>query len=283
MSLSRVAEKPDALPTIVIEPRQGWRNLGLGEVWAHRELLFYFVWRDLKVRYKQTFFGAAWAVLQPLVMMGVFSVSLGRIPGIGPSGLPYPLFLFAALVPWTLFAQSLAGAANSLVAGEAIITKVYFPRLLMPFSAVGSFLVDYVVTLGVLVVLMLVFGVVPTASFLWVPAFTALTLVAALAVGTFLAAVNVRYRDVRYVVPFLVQIWLFASPVVYSSGLVPTELRTIYALNPMAGAVEGFRWAVFGGDRPDEIILLSALVAVVGLVAALFYFRRVERGFADVI
>jgi lipopolysaccharide transport system permease protein len=276
-------EQADTTPITVIEPRHGWRDLGIGELWAHRELLFFFVWRDLKVRYKQTFFGAAWAVLQPVLLMAVFSISLGRIPGVGPSGVPYPLFIFAGLVPWTLFAQSLTGASNSLVGGEAIITKVYFPRLLLPFAAVGSFLLDFVIALGALAVLMLWFGVLPTPAILWVPALTLLAVVTALGIGTFLAALNVRYRDVKYVVPFLVQLWLFASPVVYTSDLIPERWKTLYALNPMTGVVEGFRWAVIGGPRPDELILVSAAASVVILIGALLYFRRVERTFADVI
>ena len=283
MGETRFGDHAGSTPITVIEPGSGWRDLGIGELWAHRELLYFFIWRDLKVRYKQTFFGVAWAVLQPVLLMAVFSISLGRIPGVGPSGVPYPLFIFAGLVPWTLFAQSLTGASNSLVGGEAIITKVYFPRLLLPFAAVGSFVLDFVVALGVLVLLMLWFGVAPTLSILWVPALTLLALVTALGVGTFFAALNVRYRDVKYVVPFLVQLWLFASPVVYSSDLIPERWKTLYALNPMAGVVEGFRWAVIGGPRPDALILVSAAASAMILVGALFYFRRVERTFADVI
>jgi lipopolysaccharide transport system permease protein len=268
---------------VVIEPSHGWRQLGLREVWAHRELLYFFVWRDLKVRYKQTAFGAAWAVLQPLLLMAVFSVSLGRVAGVGPEGTPYPLFVFAGLVPWTLFASSLAGASNSLVMGEAIITKVYFPRLLMPFASVGSFLLDFLISLTALAVVMAWFGVAPTAAVLWLPAFTALDIVTALGVGTFLAAVNVRYRDVKYVVPFLVQLWMFASPVVYQSGLIPAQWRTVFALNPMTGVVEGFRWSLIGGPAPDATIAASAAAAFAVLLLALVYFRRVERTFADVI
>ena len=276
-------EQAGTTPITVIEPRHGWRDLGIGELWAHRELLFFFVWRDLKVRYKQTFFGAAWAILQPVLLMAVFSISLGRIPGVGPSGVPYPLFVLAGLVPWTLFAQSLTGASNSLVGGEAIITKVYFPRLLLPFAAVGSFLLDFVIALGALAVLMLWFGVPPTPAIVWLPALTLLALVTALGIGTFFAALNVRYRDVKYVVPFLVQLWLFASPVVYTSALIPERWRTLYALNPMTGVVEGFRWAMIGGPRPDDLILVSAVASVLLLLGALLYFRRVERTFADVI
>lgn len=268
---------------VVLEPRHGWRQLGLREIWAHRELLYFFIWRDLKVRYKQTAFGAAWAVVQPVLLMLVFSVTLGRIAGVGPKGVPYPLFVFAGLVPWTLFASSLAGASNSLVSGEAIITKVYFPRLLLPFASVGSFLLDFVISLGALAVVMLIFGVTPSLAIVWIPAFTLMALVTALGVGTFLSAVNVRYRDVKYVVPFLVQIWMFASPVVYTSDLIPARWHAVYALNPMTGVVEGFRWALIGGDRPDAVILVSAVASVLVLLGSLAYFRRVERTFADVI
>ena len=268
---------------VVLEPRHGWRQLGLGEIWAHRELLYFFIWRDLKIRYKQTVFGAAWAVMQPVLLMLVFSVSIGRLPGVGPTGVPYPLFVFAGLIPWTLFASSLVGASNSLVGGEAIITKVYFPRLLLPFSSVGSFVLDFAISLGALAVVMLYYGVAPTLAILWLPALTVMALVAALGVGTFLSAVNVKYRDVKYVVPFLVQLWLFGSPVVYTSSLIPSQWHAIYALNPMTGVVEGFRWALIGGSRPDELILVSAVASGVVLLAALVYFRRVERTFADVI
>lgn len=270
-------------PVVVIEPRHGWSQLGLGEVWAHRELLYFFIWRDLKVRYKQTAFGAAWAVLQPVLLMLVFSASLGRLPGVGPANLPYPLFVFAGLVPWTLFASSLAGASNSLVNGEAIITKVYFPRLLLPFASVGSFLLDFLISLGALAVVMLYFGFVPTLAILWLPALTLMALVTALGVGTFLSAVNVKYRDVKYVVPFLVQLWMFGSPVVYATTLIPPEWHTVFALNPMTGVVEGFRWALIGGPRPDDLIIVSAVASVLVLLGALVYFRRVERTFADVI
>jgi lipopolysaccharide transport system permease protein len=273
----------EASDVVVIEPRHGWRQLGLAELWDHRELLYFFVWRDLKVRYRQTFFGAAWAVLQPLLFMIVFTVSIGRLPGVGPEGIPYPLFVFAGMVPWNLFTQGVTGASNSLVTGEGIITKVYFPRLLLPFSAAGSYLIDFAVALGVLALLMLAFGVVPPLGVLWLPVFALLALLSALAVGTFLAAVNVRYRDVRYAVPFLVQLGLFVSPVVYTSSLIPAPWRVLYGLNPMTGTIEGFRWALFGGARPDSMILEAVVVSALSLLGALLYFRRVERTFADVI
>lgn len=270
-------------PVIVIEARHGWRELGLGELWSHRELMFFFVWRDLKVRYRQTVFGALWAVMQPVLLMIVFTVSVGRLPGVGPAGIPYPLFAFAGLVPWTLFASSLTGASNSLVNSESIITKVYFPRLLLPFAAVGSFLIDFLVAMVVLGVLMLYFGAVPSIAVVWLPLFTLFALVTALGVGTWMAAINVRYRDVKYVVPFLIQTWMFASPVIYTSTLIPKGWQWLYALNPMTGVLEGFRWALIGGPRPDELILVSASASVLVFASALVYFRHTEQTFADVI
>jgi lipopolysaccharide transport system permease protein len=279
-----VAPRPEPQEAaVVIEARHGWRELGITELWAHRELFYFLVWRTLKVKYKQTFFGVSWAVLQPALLMAIFSISLGGIPGVGPSGVPYPLFVFCGLLPWTLFAQSLTLASNSLVGGEEIITKVYFPRLLLPFAAVAACLIDFLIAFVMMIVLLAWFGVVPSLSVLWVPALTALVLVTALGVGTFLAGLNVRYRDVKHVVPFLLQAWLFASPVIYQSSLIPEPLRALFALNPMAGVVQGFRWALIGEPRPDGLIITSAVVSVVILLAALLYFRRVERTFADVI
>ncbi|MGA3029997.1 MAG: ABC transporter permease [Candidatus Limnocylindrales bacterium] len=270
-------------PVVVIEARHGWRELGLAELWSHRELMFFFVWRDLKVRYRQTVFGASWAVIQPVLLMLVFTATVGRLPGVGPAGIPYPLFAFAGLVPWTLFASSLTGASNSMVNSAGIITKVYFPRLLLPFAAVGSFLIDFLIAMVVLGLLMLYFGVVPSIAVVWLPLFTLFALVTAVGVGTWLAAINVRYRDVKYVVPFLIQTWMFASPVIYATSLIPTEWQWLYALNPMTGVLEGFRWALIGGPRPDELILVSAAASVLVFASSLVYFRRTEQTFADVI
>lgn len=269
--------------SILIRPSRGWIGLGANELWQYRDLGYFLVWRDLKVRYKQTLFGAAWAVLQPVLLVLVFSAFLGRIEGIGPAGVPYPLFAFAGLVPWTLFSQSLNSAANSLVNSQNLISKVYFPRLLLPLAAVGSHIVDFFIAVAVLLVTTLFFGWLPTLTILWLPAFALFAVVAALAVGTWLAAIYVRYRDLRYAIPFLIQVWLFATPVAYTADLIPDELRGIYALNPMAGAVEGFRWALLGGRLPQSTILLSAAATAVILVSGIAYFRRVERTFADVI
>jgi lipopolysaccharide transport system permease protein len=268
---------------ILIRPRGGWTGLGARELWKYRDLGYFLVWRDLKVRYKQTLFGAAWAVVQPVLLMLVFSAFLGRISGIAPTGVPYPLFAFAGLVPWMLFSQSLNSAANSLVNSQNLIAKVYFPRLLLPLAAVGSWVVDFLIALAVLLIVAALWGVFPTLTLMWLPVFAAFAVIAALAVGTWLAAIYVRYRDLRYAIPFLVQVWLFATPVAYSADLIPPEFRVIFALNPMAGVVEGFRWTLLGGPRPDLSILLSAAATAIILVSGIAYFRRVERTFADII
>ena len=275
----------ESTPIVVIRPGRGWVSLNLRELWSYRELAYFFVWRDLKVRYKQTVFGVLWAVIQPFMLMVVFSLFLGRIGGIAPAGVPYPLFAFAALVPWTLFSQSLVGSSESLVGASNLIQKVYFPRLLLPVAAIGSYLLDFVIAMAVLGLLMLYFGVLPSAAVLWVIPLTVLALATSLAVGIWLSAVNVRYRDVRYAVPFLVQLWLFASPVAYSAENVPPEWRAVYQLNPMAGVIEGFRWALLGQGTPPPVgaVILSVVVTVIVLVLGLAYFRRVERTFADVI
>jgi homopolymeric O-antigen transport system permease protein len=268
---------------VVIRPSSGWIGLGAGELWRHRDLAYFLVWRDLKVRYKQTAFGAAWAILQPVLLMLVFSAFLGRIEGIGASGIPYPLFALSGLVPWTLFSQSLTSASNSLVNSQNLIAKVYFPRLLLPLSAVASHIIDFLIAAAVLLVAILLFGRVPPLTFLWVPLLGMCAVVVALAVGLWLAAINVRYRDVKYAIPFLIQLWLFASPVAYSSDLVPRQLRAIFALNPMTGVIEAFRWVTVGGAKPDATILVSAAATLVILVGGFAYFRRVERSFADTI
>jgi lipopolysaccharide transport system permease protein len=278
-----VSARPIQPPVVVIEAAAGWRRPGLADLWTHRELLYFLVWRDLKVRYRQTLFGVAWAVLQPVLLMAVFSLSLGRIPGIETGGVPYPLFVFTGLVPWTLFSQGLTGASNSLVGGEAIITKVYFPRLLLPIAAVCSFLPDLAIGVAILAILVLWFGAAVGATLLWLPLFALLAIVTTTAAGTFLGAANVRYRDVKHMVPFLVQLWFFATPIVYSSTIIPEQWRWLYDLNPMTGVVEGFRWAVLGGTPPVQAVVEGAAVAIAGLIVALVYFRRAERSFADVI
>jgi lipopolysaccharide transport system permease protein len=285
MSVRSPAAGNDRLTVIHIRPEGRLLSLGLPELWAYRELGYFLVWRDLKIRYKQTVFGALWAIIQPFLLMVVFSLFLGRIDGIAPAGVPYPLFAFAGLVPWTLFSQSLVGSSNSLVNAANLIQKVYFPRLLLPIAAIGATLLDFLIALVVLVLMMLYFGIIPTPTALWLLPLTVWAMVVALAVGVWLSALNVRYRDIRYAVPFLVQLWLFASPVAYAAELVPAEWRTIFQLNPMAGVLEGFRWALLGQGTapPVDVVAISAATTVAVLLAGLVYFRRVERTFADVI
>jgi len=269
--------------SVHIEPASGWIGLNPRELWRYRDLAYFLVLRDLKVRYRQTFFGAAWAILQPVVLMLVFSASIGRIEGIGAPGISYPLFALAGLVPWTLFSQSLGAASTSLVGSQNLISKVYFPRLLLPASAAASYVVDFLVASAVLLVAMFVAGPPPSATFLLVPVLGLFAIAAALAVGLWLAAVNVRYRDVRFAMPFLIQLWFFASPVAYSSDLIPSQARAVFLLNPMTGVIEAFRWAALGGIRPDVAIGVSALATAGILIGGLAYFRRVERTFADTI
>lgn len=273
-------------PTVIrIRPRRPWLSLDLPELWSYRELGYFLVWRDVKVRYKQTVFGALWAIIQPFMLMVVFSLFLGRIGGIAPAGVPYPLFAFAGLVPWTLFSTSLVSSSNSLVAASNLIQKVYFPRLLLPIAAVGSNVLDFAIAMMVLGLMMVYFGVVPSLAVLWLVPLTVLAVTAALAVGIWLSALNVRYRDIRYAVPFLIQVWLFASPVAYSADLIPANWRTLYELNPMAGVLAGFRWALLGQGTapPVGVIVASTIGTLAALLLGLAYFRRVERTFADVI
>jgi lipopolysaccharide transport system permease protein len=289
-SLSR-AKSPEPAPaeptvneTLVIQPSRGWARLHLSEVWRFRELLFFLVWRDIKVRYKQTALGASWAILQPFMLMVVFSVFLGHLAKVPSNGVPYPIFSYAALVPWTLFSSSLAGASGSIVRNVNLVSKVYFPRLILPLAAGASFILDFAIALVLVVGMMFYYGVYPSLAVLWLPALTLLALITALAVGIWSSAVNVRYRDVQYAVPFLIQLWLFASPVAYPSTLIPKAWRPIYGLNPIAGVVEGFRWALLGTNtRPGPMIAVSAGAAIVMLVGGMAYFQRLERTFADLI
>lgn len=275
---------PVAAPVVVIRPPKGWAPLDLREFADAHELLYFLVLRSLKLRYKQTVLGAAWAVLQPLLTMAVFTVVFGRLARLGSDGLPYPVFALAALVPWTYFANALTQAGNSLVEQHQLLTKVYFPRLLLPLAAVIAGLVDLAIAFGLLLVVLAWYGLTPSIRLLAAPAFTLLALASALAPGIWLAALNVRYRDVRHIIPFLVQIWLFATPVAYSSGLVPPRWRQLYALNPMAGVVDGFRWMVTPHAASPGAGLAVAVIAVaILLTAGLYFFRRMERSFADVV
>ncbi len=273
-----------ARPIITVRPSHGWVAVRPRELWDYRDLFYFLTWRDIKVRYKQTALGAAWAVLQPFLTMVAFSLFFGSLAGISSGGVPYPVFAFAALVPWTFFATAVALASNSLVEQEGIIAKVYFPRLIVPAAAVLACLVDFAIAFVVLIGMMLVYGIVPSLAVLTLPFFVALAAITALAVGLWLSALNVVYRDVRYVIPFLVQLWLFVSPVAYPSSLVPEPWDAIYGLNPMAGVIEGFRWALLGGSEPPGMMLVvSVLVVAALLVGGLLYFRRMERSFADVV
>lgn len=272
------------LPTLHIRPSRGWLSLGLKEVWEYRELLYFLIWRDLKVRYKQTALGVAWAVIQPLMTMVVFSIFFGYLGKMRSDGVPYPVFSLAALVPWTFFANGLNQAANSMVSSGHLITKVYFPRLIIPVVGVLSGAVDFALAFVLLLGMMLYFGITPTINVFWLPLFLLLALINALGVGLWLATLNVKYRDVRYVLPFLVQFWMYATPIVYPSSLLPEPWRTIYGINPMVGVVEGFRWALLGTDTaPGLMILVSTVVSLLVLVSGAFVFRRMERTFADTI
>ena len=272
-----------SVPVIRIEPSRGWVGLKLHELWEYRELLYFLIWRDVKVRYKQTVLGAAWAIIQPLFTMVVFSVFFGRLAGIPSDGIPYPLFSFTALVPWTFFANGLTQSSNSLVGSSHLITKVYFPRLIIPLSSVTSGIIDFGIAFLVLIGLTLYYGVRPGLPLLALPLLVLLALVTALGVGLWLSALNVEYRDVRYVVPFLTQFWMYATPIAYPSSLLPEPWRTVYGLNPMVGVVEGFRWALVGTNPPGPMIYLSAVTSVIILIGGAFYFRRMERTFADIV
>jgi lipopolysaccharide transport system permease protein len=271
-------------PLVRIEPSKGWVALRLRELWAYRELLYFLTWRDIKVRYKQTAIGAAWAIIQPFCTMVVFSIFFGRLAKMPSDGVPYPVFAYAALVPWTFFANGLSASADSVVSNANLIKKVYFPRLAVPISGVISGVVDFVLAFAVLLAMMLYFGIVPTWKVVWLPLFALLAVVTALGVGLWLSAMNAQYRDVRYAVPFLTQFWLFATPVAYPSSLLSEPWRTVYALNPMVGVVEGFRWALLGtATTPGSMMLVSATASLLILVTGAFYFRRMEKTFADVV
>ena len=276
---------PTALPEITrIRPSGGWRALDLAELWRYRELLFFLTLRDVRLRYKQTALGVAWAVLQPLLTMGVFTIFFGNLGKIPSDGKPYAVFVLAALVPWQLFAYALTQSSNSLVAEQRLITKVYFPRLIVPVASVLAGLVDFLVALALLLLLMAGFRVAPGWGILAAPLFGFFAVLTALAVGLWLSALNVQYRDVRYTIPFLTQFWLFVTPVAYPASLVPEPYRPLYGLNPMAGVVVGFRWALLGTDAPDwGLMTVSAGVVAALLAGGLFYFRRMEKTFADVV
>jgi lipopolysaccharide transport system permease protein len=276
---------PEPEPGVIrVAPSKGWASLRLGEVWAYRELMFFLAWRDVKVRYKQTVLGAGWAILQPFLTMVVFTIFFGNLARIPSEGVPYPVFSYAALVPWTFFANGVSNSSNGLVGNANLITKVYFPRLVIPVAQVIAGLVDFVLAFLVLIGMMLFYGIRPTAQILALPLFLALALAAALGVGFWLSALNVEFRDVRYVVPFLTQLWLFITPVVYPSHLLHQPWQTLYALNPMVAVTEGFRWSLLGTQTDlMPMVLISSLSALAILLGGALYFRRMERTFADVV
>lgn len=272
------------LPVVRISARRKWLALDLRELWAYRELLYFFVWRDIKVRYKQTAIGAAWAILQPVLTMLVFSLFFGKLAKIPSQGLPYPVFYYCALLPWMYFAAALQASTNVVVEQQRVITKVYFPRVVLPISSVLSGLLDFAVSFVVFVFLMAYYRIAPTAAAVWLPAFTLLAILTALGVGLWLSALNALYRDVRYVLPFLVQFWMFASPVAYPSSLVPAKWRWLYGLNPMAGVIEGFRWALTGQGQPPGVLLAASAAGVALFVlGGLIYYHAVEGRIADVV
>lgn len=274
----------DTLPTLIIRPSHGWLSLKFRELWEYRELLYFLAWRDIKVRYKQTAIGASWAVIQPVTAMVIFSIFFGYLAKIPSDGIPYPIFVYCALLPWQLFAYALTESSNSLVTNRQLITKVYFPRLLVPVSTVLVGLLDFSIAFVVLIGMMFYYGWVPTTAVLALPFFLLLAIGTALGLGLWLSALNVKYRDIQYTIPFLTQVWLFATPVVYPSSLIPEPWRALYGLNPMAGVVEGFRWALLGSKvNIGPLLIVSSLVVLVILVSGVVYFQRVESTFADVV
>jgi lipopolysaccharide transport system permease protein len=278
------AEAADAEELIHIEPSRGWVPLKVRALYDYRELLYFLVWRDLKVRYKQTALGATWAIIQPVMTMLIFSLFFGRLAKMPSDGIPYPIFSFAALVPWTFFSLGLAQSANSLVGSGQLIKKVYFPRLIIPIATVLSAVVDFALAFGVLLVMMLHYRITLSINIVALPLFLLLALVTSLGVGLWLSALNVEFRDVRFIVPFLTQFWMFATPIAYPSSLLHEPWRTVYGLNPMVGVVEGFRWALLGSSHaPGPFILVSSLAAVLILISGAFYFRRMEKTFADLV
>jgi lipopolysaccharide transport system permease protein len=273
-----------SLPSLRIEPPNRWPSINFRELWEYRELLYFLTWRDIKIRYKQTVLGAAWAIIQPVFMMIVFSLFFGKLAKVPSDGIPYPVFAFCALLPWQLFAHAVSESSNSVVGNQHLITKVYFPRLVIPIASVLTGFIDFLVSLVVLIGLILWFGLVPGWRIIALPGFILLAICTALAVGLWLSALSVQYRDVRYLIGFLVQFWLFATPVAYPSSIIPQQWRAVYALNPMAGVVEGFRWALLGRSSAlGSMLWVSASVVLVTLLGGFYYFRRMEQEFADIV
>lgn len=272
-----------AAPVTVIEPTKGWVPIDLHELWEFRDLLYFFTWRDIKIRYKQTILGFSWAIIQPLLAMLIFTLFFGKLANIPSDGIPYPIFAYTALLPWTLFSESITRSTNSTVINANIIKKVYFPRIALPLSSVLSPLVDFAIAFTILILMMVYYGIAPTVNVFMLPVFLLLAVATSLGIGLWLSALNAMYRDFQYVVPFMVQIWMFASPVVYPASMIPEAYRWIYGLNPMTGVIEGFRWALLGTDAPGSIILASVAISLLILVTGSFYFRRMQKTFADMV
>jgi len=284
MTHSPTTQTREHSPVFKIRPSKGWRRLNLRELWEYRELLYFFAWRDIKVRYKQTVIGVAWAVLQPFLLMVVFTIFFGRLAAIPTNGVPYPLFSYVALLPWGLFAAGLATGGTSITANQALITRVYFPRILLPASTIVAALLDFGIASVVLVALMVYYGFVPTLAAIALPLLIMLAVVTSLGAGFWLSALDARYRDIRYTIPFLTQLWLFATPVIYPPSFVSGPLRWIYSINPMVGVVNGFRWALLGQTFAFDLSSwLSVVVALVIFVSGIFYFLRVEKTLPDVV
>lgn len=283
--MTNLIENQKTLPETVYEPTHGWISLNLREIWEYRELLYFLTMRDIMVRYKQAALGVAWAILQPLLTMVIFSVIFGKLANLPSEGIPYPIFSYAALLPWQFFATALTHASTSLVTNSNLLTKVYFPRLIIPLSAVTAGLVDFAIAFVILIGMMLYYGIAPTWNIIWILPLMMLALLTSVAVSLWFSALNVQYRDVQYAIPFLVQAWMYASPVAYSTSLIPAQSlwRVIYGLNPMAGVIQGFRWALLGGAPPDILTVISTIMVLVLLLSGLVYFKRMEKSFADVV
>lgn len=269
------------LPVTIIKPSKGWMPINLRELWEFRDLLYFFTWRDIKLRYKQTVLGFAWAIIQPFFAMVIFTLFFGNLAKMPSDGVPYPIFAYAALLPWTMFSESIIRSTNTMVVNSNIIKKVYFPRMALPISSVLSPVLDFTIAFVILILMMIYYGMIPTLNVIWLPIFLLLALATSLGVGLWTSALNAKYRDIQYVVPFMIQIWMFASPVVYASSMIPAQYQFLYGLNPMAGVIEGFRWSLLGTNAPGMVILASVIVSVVILVSGAFYFRRMEKTFAD--